>query len=78
MSKQLDSKNTENSNELYALLCAGDYYKINGTKKVLYWNGEEWMKPAKDHQKRYGTWVSRLEKQPNVKSIELVDINACI
>ena len=56
----------------------GEYYKINGTKKILYWDGNEWMKPEKDTQKRYGGWNSHLEKQPtNIKSIESVDIFAC-
>ena len=52
----------------------GEYYKINGTKKILYWDGKEWMKPEKDNQKRYGGWNRRLEKQPTVKTVELVDI----
>lgn len=54
----------------------GEYYRINGTKKILYWNGTQWMKPIKDNQKRYGTWNSYLDKQPtNIKTVELVDIN---
>lgn len=53
----------------------GCYYKINGTNRVLYWNGSEWMKPEKDNQKRLGSWVSILEKQPNVKKVELFEIN---
>ena len=28
----------------------GNYYVINNTKRVLYWNGEEWMKCIKDRQ----------------------------
>jgi hypothetical protein len=55
---------------------AGEYYRINGSKKILYWDGERWMKPVKDLQKRYGTFISCLEKQPtNIKSVELVDIH---
>lgn len=47
----------------------GTYYQINNTKKVLYWEGDEWMKPEKDHYKRF-TLLSRLEKQPtNVKTV---------
>ena len=56
----------------------GEYYRINGTKKILYWDGSKWMKPEKDQQKRYGAWNSRLDKQPtNIKFVELVDIYAC-
>lgn len=52
----------------------GEYYRINGNI-VLYWDGEKWMKPVKDVRKNYGTYNTRLEKQPtNIKSIELVDI----
>jgi hypothetical protein len=59
-------------------LVDGEYYKINGTKKILYWDGSKWMKPEKDNQKRYGAWNSHLEKQPtNIKYVELVDIFAC-
>ena len=59
-------------------LKAGEYYRINKTKKILYWDGEKWMKPVKDRQKRYGTFISNLEKQPtNIKSVELVDIHRC-
>jgi len=54
-----------------------EYYKVNGTNKILYWDGVKWMKPLKDQQKRYGTWNGYLDKQPNVKSAELVDIFAC-
>jgi len=54
------------------------YYKINGTKKILYWDGNKWMKPEKDTRKRYGGWNSHLDKQPtNVKTVELVDILSC-
>ena len=55
----------------------GEYYRINGTKKILYWDGEKWMKPVKDQQKRYGTWNGFLDKQPtNIKFVDLVDINS--
>ena len=57
------------------ILEAGNYYKINGTKRILYWDGEKWLKPAKDTIGRIGTWVAPLEKQPNVKSAEMVDVN---
>ena len=53
----------------------GEYYRINGTKKILYWDGERWMKPQKDNRGNYGTYNSHLDKQPtNIKSVELVDI----
>jgi hypothetical protein len=56
----------------------GEYYRINGTKNILYWDGSKWMKPEKDQQKRYGAWNSHLDKQPtNIKFVELVDIYAC-
>jgi hypothetical protein len=49
-----------------------DYYQINNTKKVLYWDGYKWMKPVKDHYKRY-TYIGALDKQPtNIKSVKLV------
>lgn len=78
------STNHENGNDANRLLVAGvplvdgEYYRINGTKKILYWDGSQWMKPVKDQQKRYGTWNTHLDKQPtNIKSVELVDIYAC-
>jgi hypothetical protein len=59
-------------------LVDGEYYRINGTKKILYWDGMKWMKPVKDQQKRFGTWNTHLDKQPtNIKSVELVDIDDC-
>ena len=57
-------------------LIQGNYYRINRTKKILYWDGTEWLKPIKDQQKKYGTWLSRLDKQPtNIKNLEIVDIS---
>lgn len=51
----------------------GKYYQINGTKKVLYWDGEKWMQPAKDTRGKYGEWLRHLEKQPtNVKTVKEV------
>jgi hypothetical protein len=48
-----------------------DYYQINGTKKILYWDGELWKEPIKDHYKRY-TFLGYLEKQPkNIKTLTL-------
>ena len=47
------SNEAENGNKskplLYdiSLLETGNYYRINGTKKKLYWDGEKWMKPQK-------------------------------
>ena len=51
----------------------GKYYQINGTKKVLYWDGEKWMKPIKDTRGCYGGYITCLEKQPtNVKTVKEV------
>ena len=78
-SKKHDTR-TDTNNVLVAgvPLVDGKYYRINGTKKILYWDGSQWMKPVKDQQKRYGTWNTHLDKQPtNIKSVELVDIYAC-
>ena len=33
-------------------LKAGGYYRINKTKKILYWDGDKWMKPVKDPIKK--------------------------
>lgn len=51
----------------------GEYYVINNTKKILYWNGETWMKPRKDVQGRLGSYVEHLSRQPKVKSV--VNVN---
>lgn len=51
----------------------GEYYVINNTKRVLYWNGEQWMKPVKDRQGRFGSLVGHLDKQPKIKSV--VNVN---
>jgi hypothetical protein len=52
-----------------------EYYRINGTKKILYWDDEKWIKPEEDSRKNYGTYNSHLQKQPtNITSVELVDI----
>jgi hypothetical protein len=57
-------------------LIAGEYYRINNTKKILYWNGYIWMQPVKDQQKRFATWVRHLDKQPtNIKRVDMVDVN---
>lgn len=53
----------------------GEYYKINNTKRILYWDGEKWMKPAKDRRGSYSGYVGFLDKQPAVKSVERVDIS---
>lgn len=50
------------------------YYQINGTKKILYFDGERRMKPVKDRQKRFGSLVEPLDKQPtNIKTITPVE-----
>lgn len=57
----------------------GEYYRINETKKILYWDGEKWMKPVRDSQKRYGTFVTNLEKQPsNIKKVALINIKELV
>jgi len=49
-----------------------DYYQINNTKKVLYWDGVNWMRPIKDRYKRF-TYITKLEEQPkNIKTITIV------
>jgi hypothetical protein len=48
----------------------GKYYQINGSKKVLYCDGEKWMQPAKDNRGKYEVWLRHLEKQP--ASIKIV------
>lgn len=50
------------------------YYKINGTKKVLYWDEEKWMKPMKDQQGRLESWLGKLDKQPKIKSVEKMEV----
>lgn len=50
----------------------GEYYRINGTKKILYWDGNKWMKPVKDIRGCYGSYICDLEKQPKVKKVEKV------
>lgn len=49
------------------------YYVINNTKRVLYWDGEQWKKPIKDRMGRLGSYISHLEKQPKVKSTTPVE-----
>lgn len=49
-----------------------DYYQINNTKKVLYWDADQqiWFKPTKDQRKNYSGWLENLESQPkNIKSV---------
>lgn len=55
-------------------IATGEYYQINGTKRVLYWDGTQWMKPAKDNRGRYSGYIQPLDKQPTVKSVIPVDI----
>ena len=52
-------------------LKSGCYYRINGTKKILYWDGYQWRKPAKDKRGKYSI-VLPMEDQPKIKSVELV------
>jgi hypothetical protein len=53
---------------------SGEYYQINGTKKVLYWSGTLWFKPAKDNRGRYSGYIQPLDKQPTVNSVIPVDL----
>ena len=72
----------ENGNKSKPLLCdvslleSGNYYRINGTKKKLYWDGEKWMKPQKNSRGSYGGWIAPLEKQPtNFKFAQEISIS---
>ena len=59
-----------------SLLETGNYYRINGTKKKLYWDGEKWMKPRKDSRGSYDGWIAPLEKQPtNFKFAQEISIS---
>jgi len=51
------------------------YYWINGTKRILYWNGSIWMKPTKDNMKRYSGLLCYLENQPNIKSVQIAQLS---
>lgn len=52
--------------EIKTQLIDGEYYRINKTNKILYWDGENWLKPIKDQQKRYCTWNSYLENNQRI------------
>jgi hypothetical protein len=54
---------------------SGRYYRINGTKKRLYWNGLRWLKPVKDTRGQYSGWIGELEKQPKVKYVQEITIS---
>ncbi len=59
-----------------SLLETGNYYRINGTKKKLYWDGEKWMKPQKDSRGSYDGWITQLDKQPtNFKFAQEISIS---
>ena len=59
-----------------SLLETGSYYRINGTKKKLYWDGERWMKPKKDSRGSYDGWIAPLDKQPtNFKYAQEISIS---
>lgn len=55
-----------------SLLESGEYYRINGTKKKLYWAGEKWMKPQKDTRGSYSGFINSLEIQPKIKFVEKI------
>ena len=59
-----------------SLLETGNYYRINGTKKKLYWDGEKWMKPQKDSRGSYDRLITPLDKQPtNFKFAQEISIS---
>lgn len=83
-SENITNSNTDNIQHgitkpmLYdvSLLESGNYYRINGTKKKLYWDGEKWMKPVKDSRGSYDGWIAPLEKQPtNFKFAQEISIS---
>ena len=83
-SENITNSNTDNIQHgitkpmLYdvSLLESGNYYRINGTKKKLYWDGEKWMKPVKDSIGSYDGWIAPLEKQPtNFKFAQEISIS---
>jgi len=52
-----------------------EYYQINGTVKVLFWDGNKWMKPVKDRLGKYG-YLAPLDNQPvRIKSAERVVVS---
>lgn len=53
----------------------GSYYRLNGTKKKLYWDGSKWMKPQKDSRGSYDGLISYLDKQPKFKFAEEITIS---
>ena len=56
-------------------LVEGTNYYVNGTKRILYWDGEKWMKPVRDSRKQYSGLLTNLESQPKVISVtEIKDI----
>ena len=56
------------------LLVEGEYYRINGTKRKLYWMNGEWFKPQKDNRGNYSGYLKRLPKQPNFKFAEKIEL----
>lgn len=53
----------------------GEYYLING-KRVLYWNGTEWVESVKDSRGKHGGWIRPLKKQPKIiRTIEIYKIS---
>lgn len=55
------------------------YYRLNGTKRILYWDGEKWMKLVKDQQGKLGTWLGQMDKQPKFNSAEYIpDVNRVV
>ena len=50
-------------------LIEGTYYYINGGKRLLYWDNNEWFKPVRDSRKTYSGLLSKLDIQPTVRSV---------
>jgi len=48
----------------------GEYYLINGGKRLLYWDGKQWLKPIKDSRGSYSGLLQFLSEQPKVKSVK--------
>jgi len=63
----------------YDQLEEGEYYKINGTNKKLYWDGTKFMKPIKNSIGGFDGLISFLDKQPSIfkyaEKISIKDLN---
>lgn len=77
MKEKLNNKKAALYN--FHLLEEGEYYRINGTKKKLYWDGEKFMKPIKNSRGVFDGLIGFLDKQPNniirAEKISIKDLN---